>query len=140
MSRNKQIFTQKFKTPIPTTLVVKEKSAKDSYLTIWDVFVISYHHESSCCENVYVDFEDIPNYIEQANNLGDIEKITISVVKKDGIVIFLYPTEWDRLWIFLPCRNEQSGYYDDNLTIDIHYEKTITTLDLKSFDAVQNCY
>lgn len=139
MWRNKQIYIKEFNNPIKPTLVIKKNTDWDQYLTIGDVFVLSYYHEQSCCEKVYVDFEDIPNYIEQVSSLWIISKVTISSVKNDGIVVFLYPVEWDRLWIFLPCRNEQNWYYSDNLTIQIKYDNAVTTIDLNEVKAVQKC-
>lgn len=64
-------------------------------------------HEQDCCENVFADFSnldtDIMNY--------DFMFIHIRAAKNG----FMFGD--GRRWFFVPCYNEQNGYYNDALSI-----------------------
>lgn len=65
-------------------------------------------HEQDCCESVYADFSNLDSDVMSYNFKGAIrlEKAREGFKFGDG-----------RRWFFVPCYNEQNGYYSDNLSI-----------------------
>lgn len=135
-NENKEIYRNKLVSPIKTHMVVTEINSDESFLTIWSEIQISYIHDQDVSESVYIDFEDIPNYKDQVKQLGSITELSVSVVEKDGIVLYLYNEKWSRVWIFLPCRDCQSWYYDNNLWLNISYNDETKSIDLRAENAL----
>lgn len=135
-NENKEIYRKKFSSPVEPKMVVTEINAEESFLTIWDEVQISYTHHQDVSEYVYIDFEDIPNYADQVKQLGLLTELSVSVVENDGIVLYLYNDLWNRVWIFLACRDCQSWYYDNNLWLDIGYNNNWTSIDLRKHNAL----
>ena len=74
-------------------------------------------HDQDCCEHVYADFSnldtDIMNY--------DFKSVSIRDAKEG----FMFGD--GRRWFFVPCYNEQNGYYNDALDIAYgHYALKLT--------------
>lgn len=65
-------------------------------------------HEQDCCENVFADFSNLDSDIMSYDFKGaiKIEEAREGFKFGDG-----------RRWFFVPCYNEQNGYYSDNLSI-----------------------
>jgi len=79
-------------------------------------------HRQDCCEHVYADWKQL----KDTGFLGkEIEEIKIEGVEDLGFRINQY---------FVPCYNEQNGYYGDDLILIIKYpNKTKKTIDITSF-------
>lgn len=77
------------------------------------------HHDQDCCENVYADWSHLQ---DEAGIMDDeFSPLTIQY-KKVGVTIK------GKHRYFLPCYNEQNGYYNDRLDLvllDTH--KTVST-------------
>ena len=65
-------------------------------------------HDQDCCESVYADFSNLDSDIMSYDFKGPIkiEKAQNGFKFGDG-----------RRWFFVPCYNEQNGYYNDALSI-----------------------
>lgn len=98
---------------------------------------ISDEHEQDCCESVQADFEVIKDYIDSINKMGYIESIRIKAVKGEGFVLF-FEKEYSNIGVFIPCYNEQNGYYSDNLSLLIKQGQTVTSIDLQKAEVVNN--
>ncbi len=79
----------------------------DEKVTFDDGTTVEYEHEQDCCEHVYAKFENLRDsplmYAYNTVNTVEIEK-----VPSVGFKICGY---------FVPCYNQQNGYYSGNLTI-----------------------
>lgn len=95
------------------------------------------YHDQDCCEQVYADFEAIKAY----NTLGDTADksvfdlefpedllATIELVKDLGF-------KFNK--VFVPCHNEQNGYYNDELELRYYRKRNGVvvreSLDLTNF-------
>ena len=65
-------------------------------------------HEQDCCENVYADFSNLDSDIMSYNFKGPIQI-------KEARNGFKFGD--GRRWFFVPCYNEQNGYYNNALSI-----------------------
>lgn len=74
-----------------------------------DGTTITHHHEQDCCESVYADFESLK---DQDIKEKDFKEIKIEGVKGSGFRLNGY---------FIPCYNEQNGYYSDDLELVIKH-------------------
>jgi len=109
-----EIFRMKFDLPLdPITFNIRN--------------IIATYHSSDCCEDVYLDYSEAQSesVIKRINDLKEITSISINVTPKEGITVFLYNDNsqfmWDpvRVWVFLPSRNDNNGYYSSDLDIII---------------------
>ena len=89
---------------------------------------LRYYHYQDCCENVYADLDVLKDYntlgpnadktvfdVEFKENLLD----EIVCVKGEGFKIRCFYAEWSG-YVFIPCHNEQNGYYNDELSLIIN--------------------
>lgn len=67
------------------------------------------YHDQDCCENVYADWEALDDTTFADETFTDviIEKVPYSGFRINGY--------------FVPCYNQQNGYYSDELTLFIKY-------------------
>ena len=77
-------------------------------------------HDQDCCEHVYADWKQLEDTSVMSHDFP--EKIKIEGVEGSGIRIDGY---------FIPCYNEQNGYYGSNLSIEITYPTK--TIDITKF-------
>ncbi len=69
---------------------------------------INDHHDQDCCEHVYADWKQIDDDFKDK----ELDEIKIEGVKNSGFRLNGY---------FVPCYNEQNGYYGDDLRLEITY-------------------
>lgn len=75
------------------------------------------HHEQSCCEEHYLDFDSWESDFKEAEErLTKIDKIEIYWEEWMGITVFFYDWE-ERVWIFIPWRGYNNWYYSSNLKL-----------------------
>lgn len=69
--------------------------------------VVTDYHSQDCCENVYADFTQLADKIGQEFVDYHIDPVPGAGFRIGGE--------------FVPCYNEQNGYYSSNLSIQIDY-------------------
>lgn len=78
---------------------------------------LEYYHEQSCCENVYADFNAIKDY----NTLGkNADKTVFDIDFDENLIATIEILKGEGFkfnGIFVPCHNEQNGYYSSNLKL-----------------------
>ena len=72
--------------------------------------ILNYYHNQDCCENVYADFESIKDTSAMSHDFKD--QVNIEKVEGSGFRIEGY---------FIPCYNEQNGYYSSELDLIVLY-------------------
>ena len=90
--------------------------ATQSAIEFTDGTVLFDHHEQDCCESVFADF----SHIDSEAFDYDFEDIRLES-RRDG---FTFGDR--RRKFFVPCYNEQNGYYNDRL--DILYVEPLKTV------------
>jgi hypothetical protein len=80
-------------------------------------------HSQDCCENVYADWSQLKD--TDIMNHEFPAEIKIEGVEGSGFRIDGY---------FVPCYNQQNGYYSGNLKLVIKYpDKRTVTIDISNF-------
>lgn len=83
-------------------------------------------HDNDCCERVYADFSAVIDSAKQLITSNHyLYEIEVAGVPDMGILLrFNYspyrcldPSLMEK--IFIPCRNEQNGYYSDQLSLTV---------------------
>lgn len=104
-------------------------------ITFDNGMLLSYFHEQDCCESVYADFM----YIKTYNAIGGNKTVfdldfdedfynKIDLVKEEGFKFF----DKEGNSIFVPCYNEQNGYYSGNLELQVYKDdKMIKSIDIE---------
>lgn len=114
---NKELYREKIESKIvkmelgeETLTFEKEDGSKIS---------LSYYHSQDCCEAVYADFSSAKYY--QESIVGkEFKELVIKGVAGMGFLICLFQ-DWERgEKIFIPCYNEQNGYYSSGLELVIN--------------------
>lgn len=75
--------------------------------------LISYHAQD-CCENVYADWEYIK---EEIRTYEKFDEILIEKVENAGFRIQFKTRNIYDYYYFIPCFNEQNGYYSNELML-----------------------
>ena len=75
---------------------------------------ISDYHYQECCEHVYADWEQLKDTDVLQHEFKD--EIEIEKVENSGFRIEGY---------FIPCYNDQNGYYSGELSLIINYKKEV---------------
>jgi hypothetical protein len=90
-------------------------------------------HQGDCCENVYADFSTLELYKSQLVGI-EFEKFEIAEVEGDGILLrFDKGQHSTPVKVFIPCYNEQNGYYSSELKLVIKVDDNPpTTIDISS--------
>ena len=72
--------------------------------------IMSYEHDQDCCEHVYADFKQADWSDFDSKKYDTIEKLvaSIEIVEQAGFRI---------AGLFVPCYDEQNGYYSNNLKL-----------------------
>lgn len=102
---------------------LKISYGKDKQLQIHD------YHDQDCCENVYADWGMLEYHIKQLVGLS-VEKLEIKSVKEMGFLLCFQYDYDEYIKIFIPCYNEQNGYYGDDLELRINNNGQIKTIDI----------
>ena len=118
---------------------MKIKEINENSIIFDNGYKLEYYHEQDCCEIVYADFEVLKNYnvstktgknikieeIEFSENLREfavgIEKMGFNMISKIGEKFFI------------PCYNDQNGYYSSDLELILYKEETKEIMDISEF-------
>lgn len=82
------------------------------------------HHDQDCCEHVYADWGVLEYY--RKDIVGKkVKEMLIKPVENMGFLICFYQ-DWEKgEKIFVPCYNDQNGYYGSDLELIINGETKI---------------
>lgn len=119
---------------------MKIERITDTEIKFNNGITLEYYHAQDCCENVYADFE----YLHQYNVLPSTgENISIYDIEFDEDIYNIIEYEEDLgiklvsktgdKW-FIPCYNEQNGYYNDRLELIIKFiDKPTIRIDISDY-------
>lgn len=116
---------------------MKIKEIKENSIIFDNGYELEAYHERDCCEEVYSDFDILTTYnvstiTGKTINIKDIDfEETLNKLVKgiEGQGFNLISKIGENF--FVPCYNEQNGYYSSNLTLILHKDKE--TLDITDF-------
>lgn len=117
---NKVLYTTEINKEIED--IIYNSKETDGMLTIIfgeENIKLSYYHSQDCCENVYADFEVINDY--KCRIIGRIfDNFIIKGIEGMGFLLCFEREYADsKEKVFIPCYNEQNGYYSDDLQLII---------------------
>jgi len=135
-------FNERFK------LVDIETCGEDT-IKISDKVVINFNHDQDCCEHVYADLNYLKNSLQNpplANKDSfEFDNLVIKSVKEEGVVFFFsgnlcngISNLYNRIGFFIPCYNEQNGYYSNDLHLSVTYEGIEHSIELQEKESVNN--
>lgn len=91
-------------------------------------------HPQDCCEDVYADFSVLKDHIPQL--VDEYKSLIIKAVPEIGILLHFVNNcsspYYDKK-IFIPCYNEQNGYYSDELNLCITQENKTERIDITKY-------
>lgn len=70
-------------------------------------------HAQDCCENVYADW----SYLQEEDIFTAFNEFKVFIVPNAGLRIEFYHEGYKQREAFIPCYNEQNGYYSSALSI-----------------------
>lgn len=116
---------------------MKIKEIKENSIIFDNGYELEAYHERDCCEEVYSDFDILTTYnvstiTGKTINIKDIDfEETLNKLVKgiEGQGFNLISKIGENF--FVPCYNEQNGYYSSNLTLILYKDKE--TLDITDF-------
>lgn len=118
---------------------MKIKQIDEDEIIFDNNYKLKYYHKQDCCENVYADFEMLKNYnvsVKTGKNIKikEIECVETLELLIDGVpgagfnIISIIGEKF-----FIPCYNEQNGYYSSNLELILDKGKTQEIMDISEF-------
>lgn len=118
---------------------MKIKQINEDEIVFDNNYKLKYYHEQDCCESVYADFEMLKNYNVSVKtgkniNIKEIEfvetlELLIDGVPEAGFNIISITGEK----FFIPCYNEQNGYYSSDLELILDKGKTQEIMNISEF-------
>ena len=118
---------------------MKIKQIDEDEIVFDNNYELRYYHEQDCCESVYADFEMLKNYNVSVKtgkniNIKEIEFVEtleslVEGVPQAGFNIISITGEK----FFIPCYNEQNGYYSSDLELILVKDKTREIMDISEF-------
>jgi len=93
---------------------------------------ISAYHSQDCCENVYAEFNVIK--YQKEDIIGkEYKELVIKSVDELGFILCFYRDWEESEKVFIPCYNEQNGYYSSELELIINYDGVKTKIDITEY-------
>ncbi len=118
---------------------MKIKQIDEDEIVFDNNYELRYYHEQDCCESVYADFEMLKKYNVSVKtgkniNIKEIEfaetlESLVEGVPQAGFNIISITGEK----FFVPCYNEQNGYYSSDLELILVKDKTQEIMDISEF-------
>ena len=118
---------------------MKIKEIKEDGIIFDNGYELEYYHEQDCCEHVYADFDILSNYnlstktgktinIKEIDFKEELEEL-IEGIQEQGFNMISKIEEK----FFVPCYNEQNGYYSSELELILRKGKTKEIIDISNF-------
>lgn len=86
-------------------------------------------HGQECCEHVYADWSNAKHVLPFLEG-KKVKEVIIKTISEMGFVI-CFNDDWDiGAKVFIPCYNEQNGYYSSDLSLEITYEDRTIKVDI----------
>lgn len=115
---------------------MKIKEIKEDKIIFDNGYELEYYHEQDCCEHVYADFEILKDYNVSTKtgktiNIKEIDFEESLVELIDGVKGqgFNMISKIEEKF-FVPCYNEQNGYYSSELRLILYKEKAKEIMDI----------
>ena len=108
------------------------------------------YHWQDCCEDVAVDWNEIPKDLLKSLIEVEVTKLEIST-EEEGLLLHFYHSPipnkelpenlWqNRISILVGCHNYQNGYYSRNLIVKIRYKDLEIETEQLEFTDIDNSY
>lgn len=118
---------------------MKIKSIYDNSIIFDNGYELEAFHDQECCEDVYADFSVLPTYnvsnitgktinIREINFEETLNKLVKGIEGQGFNLISKIGENF-----FVPCYNEQNGYYSSDLMLILHKKEDKETLDITEF-------
>lgn len=118
---------------------MKIKQINEDKIVFDNNYKLRYYHEQDCCENVYADFDMLRNYnvsVKTGKNINikeiefaeTLETLVEGVAEAGFNIISIIGEKF-----FVPCYNQQNGYYSSDLELILDKGKTQETMDISEF-------
>ena len=118
---------------------MKIKQINEDEIVFDNNYKLRYYHEQDCCESAYADFEMLKNYNVSVKtgkniNIKEIEFVETLEALVEGVagagfnIISIIGEKF-----FVPCYNQQNGYYSSNLELILDKDKTQEVMDISEF-------
>lgn len=118
---------------------MKIVSITDEEIKFDNGYILQYYHEQDCCENVYADFSVLKNYNVSTVTGKNIDIKEIDFEENlDNLVQGIEGQGFNMISkieekFFVPCYNEQNGYYSSNLKLILKKEQCQETMNIMDF-------
>ena len=96
-----------------------------------DVIILNGEHNQDCCEHVYADFKTLKDYLPQLKEI--YKKLIIKGVPEMGIMLCFEPDYGHTEKVFIPCYNDQNGYYSSDLELVIKHNDLSKKVDISEY-------
>ena len=118
---------------------MKIKEINETSIIFDNDYKLETFHDQDCCEEVYADFSvlqtyNVSNITGKTINIREIdfeENLNKLVKGVEGQGFNLISKIGENF--FVPCYNEQNGYYSSNLELILRKNKNTETLDITDF-------
>lgn len=118
---------------------MKIKEITESKIIFDKGYILNYFHDQDCCEQVYADFTVLETYnvstktgkninIKEIDFEENLNKL-VKGIKGQGFNMISKIGEK----FFVPCYNDQNGYYSDKLELILYKKDSKETLDITDF-------
>lgn len=127
---NKILWSKDYERSKITDLAVKDESVT---ITFEDgTITFSTYHNQDCCEIVYGDFSIVQYHKEKLVG-NSITKIEVKAIEDMGFLLCFTTYYYSTEKIFIPCYNNQNGYYSDELVLLIEDRGVKTEVDISDY-------
>ncbi len=118
---------------------MKIKEIKEGKIIFDNGYILEYYHDQDCCEYVYADFDILETYnvsIKTGKNIKikeiDFrEKLSELIEGIEGMGFNIISKIGEKF--FVPCYNEQNGYYSNELELILYKQGNKETLNITDF-------
>ena len=118
---------------------MKIKEINEEKIVFDNGYELEYYHEQDCCEQVYADFDILKDYNISTKtgkiiNIKDIDfeehlEYLIQGIENEGFNMISKIGEE----FFIPCYNNQNGYYSSELELILKRGKAKEVMDISEF-------
>lgn len=118
---------------------MKIKEINEEKIVFDNGYELEYYHEQDCCEQVYADFDILKDYNISTKtgkiiNIKDIDfeehlEYLIQGIENEGFNMISKIGEK----FFIPCYNNQNGYYSSELELILKRGKAKEVMDISEF-------